>query len=209
MSKKKKRKSVQNKNTRPKNIATKVPNTMHRASISHEVTPDEFEQELKIDLGWQQEIKRKKEPIKEVTLNNKYLSNCKEIGQKKSKQTKSKSYQDSLNSSVRDLSEEKKILEKNIRHKIYYYNDYQFVDIEKECDKRKIILTNFANISIANNYDNDLIIDITSALQSMIGAEHIIYLLEQFFSKMNTKTTIIVDVCKLEDVKKFLKLLLL
>ena len=107
---------------------------------------------------------------------------------------------------IYEKEEEKKILEKNIRHKIYYYNDYQFVDIEKECDKRKIILTNFANISIANNYDNDLIIDITSALQSMIGAEHIIYLLEQFFSKMNTKTTIIVDVCKLEDVKKFLKL---
>ena len=106
---------------------------------------------------------------------------------------------------IYEKEEEKKILEKNIRHKIYYYNDYQFVDIEKECDKRKIILTNFANISIANNYDNDLIIDITSALQSMIGAEHIIYLLEQFFSKMNTKTTIIVDVCKLEDVKKFLK----
>lgn len=117
MSKKKKRKSVQNKNTRPKNIATKVPNTMHRASISHEVTPDEFEQELKIDLGWQQEIKRKKEPIKEVTLNNKYLSNCKEICQKKSKQTKSKSYQDSLNSSVRDLSEEKKILENILSEK--------------------------------------------------------------------------------------------
>lgn len=102
--------------------------------------------------------------------------------------------------------EEIKILEKNIRHKIYYYNDYQFKEIEDECNKNKIILTNFANLPLVKEYENEIIIDITSALQSMKGAEHIIYLLEQLFSTMSDKTKIIVDVDKLDEVKKYLKL---
>lgn len=105
-----------------------------------------------------------------------------------------------------DKEEEIKILEKNIRHKIYYYNDYQFSEIENECNKNKIILTNFANLPSVKDYENEMIIDITSSLQSMKGAEHIIYLLEQLFSTMNDKTKIIVDVDKLDDVKKYLKL---
>lgn len=102
--------------------------------------------------------------------------------------------------------EEIKILEKNIRHKIYYYNDYQFLEIENECNKNKIILTNFANLPSIKNYENEIIIDITSSLQSMKGAEHIIYLLEQFFSTMSDKTKIIVNVDKIDEVKKYLKL---
>lgn len=107
---------------------------------------------------------------------------------------------------IYNKKEERNILEKNIRHKIYYYNEEQFTAIEDECNKRKIILTNFANLPLVKNYDNELIIDITSTLQSMKGAEHIIYLLEQFFSTMNEKTTIIVEADKLEDVKRYLKL---
>ena len=117
MSKKKKRRSTQNKHTRPKHIATKVPNTKHRISPSHEVTLDEFEQELKFDLGQQKEIKKEKEPKKELKFNNKYLSNCKGIEQLKRNQTENKSSQVPLNSSVRDLSEEKKILENILSEK--------------------------------------------------------------------------------------------
>ena len=117
MSKKKKRRSTQNKHTRPKHIATKVPNTKHRTSPSHEVTLDEFEQELKFDLGQQKEIKKEKEPKKELKFNNKYLSNCKGIEQLKRNQTENKSSQVPLNSSVRDLSEEKKILENILSEK--------------------------------------------------------------------------------------------
>lgn len=105
-----------------------------------------------------------------------------------------------------DKEEEIKILEKNIRHKIYYYNDFQFSEIENECNKNKIILTNFANLPSVKDYENELIIDITSTLQSMKGAEHIIYLLEQFFSTMSKKTKVIVNVDKLDEVKKYLKL---
>lgn len=107
---------------------------------------------------------------------------------------------------IYDKEEERKIIEKNIRHKIYYYHEDQFANIEDECNKKKIILANFANLPLIQNYDNNLIIDITSALQSMKGAEHIIYLLEQFFSSMSPKTTIIVNIEKLDDVKKYLKL---
>lgn len=107
---------------------------------------------------------------------------------------------------IYDKIEEKTILERNIRHKIYYYNSDQFEKIENNCNEKNIILTNFANINLINKYDNDLIIDITTTLQSIKGAEHIVYLLEQFFSTVNSKTTIIVDVVMLEEVKKYLKL---
>lgn len=107
---------------------------------------------------------------------------------------------------IYDSEEERKMLEKNIRHKIYYYNSIQLKNIEKECNKKKIILTNFADIQKVNNYENDVMIDITSTLYSFKGAEHILYLLEQFFSNMNDRITIIVDVQKLEDVKKYLRL---
>ena len=79
------------------------------------------------------------------------------------------------------------------------------IDITKD-NSFKIILTNFANLPSVKDYENEMIIDITSSLQSMKGAEHIIYLLEQLFSTMSDKTKIIVDVDKLDDVKKYLKL---
>ncbi len=104
------------------------------------------------------------------------------------------------------IDDGKKVLKKNLRHKIYYYNLEQFDDIEKECKKQNIILSNFAGVNVIKNYENKIIIDITSTLQSMKGAEHIIYLLEQYFSIMSESTTIIVEVNELENVKKYLRL---
>lgn len=107
---------------------------------------------------------------------------------------------------IYNIDETKRILEKNVRHKIYYYDYEQFNAIEKECEKQNIILSNFASINMIKNYENRTIIDITSALQSMKGAEHIIYLLEQYFSTINNNTIIIVDVNELDNVKKYLRL---
>lgn len=99
-----------------------------------------------------------------------------------------------------------KILNENIRHKIYYYHDDQFSKIENECNKNKVILTNFASLPVVKYYENEIIVDITSTLQSIKGSEHIIYILEQYFSSMNDKIKIIVNVNKLDEVKKYLKL---
>lgn len=44
---------------------------------------------------------------------------------------------------IYNKKEERNILEKNIRHKIYYYNEEQFTAIEDDGNKRKIILHNF------------------------------------------------------------------
>ena len=107
---------------------------------------------------------------------------------------------------IYDKDEGRSKLKKNIRHKIYYYNSKELNKIENECNKREIILTNFAGVQKFNNYENDLMIDITNTLYTFKGAEHIIYLLEQFFSTMSEKVTIIVDVQKLDDVKKYLRL---
>jgi len=47
-----------------------------------------------------------------------------------------------------------KILNENIRHKIYYYHDDQFSKIENECNKNKVILTNFASLPVVKYYEN-------------------------------------------------------
>ena len=55
MAKKKKRRSVQNKQVRAKHIANKVPEKKKSIPRSPEITLDEFEQEIKKDLN-QEEI---------------------------------------------------------------------------------------------------------------------------------------------------------
>lgn len=99
MAKKKKRRPVQNKQVRAKHIANKVPEKKKSVPRSPEITLDEFEQEIKKDLYQEKISVKPKQTTKEQT---------------KSKANKVKpsnrQYLTNLPTSVRDLSEEEKIL---------------------------------------------------------------------------------------------------
>lgn len=88
---------------------------------------------------------------------------------------------------------------------LYYYNEKQFTNLIEYCEKNKIILTNFANLQNENNFENSILLDITTTLISIQNAPQLIFLLEQFFSKKNDKITIIIDEKQLEEAQLIFK----
>ena len=107
MAKKKKRRSVQNKQVRAKHIANKVPEKKKSIPRSPEITLDEFEQEIKKDLN-QEEITVK--PNLVTTEQTKAKAKTNKV------KPNNRQYLTNLPTSIRDLSEEEKIL-KNLYSK--------------------------------------------------------------------------------------------
>ena len=101
---------------------------------------------------------------------------------------------------------ENKINLKLLRKDIFYYYDFQYKYLLKYTESNKILLTTFAALQKYNNFDNKILLDISTTMLALKGAPHITFMLEQCLMSSDTNISIVVNYNKLEEVKNILRL---
>ena len=95
---------------------------------------------------------------------------------------------------------------KLLRKDIFYYYDFQYKYLLKYTESNKILLTTFAAFQKYNNFDNKILLDISTTMLALKGAPHITFMLEQCLMSSDTNISIVVNYNKLEEVKDILRL---
>ncbi len=100
----------------------------------------------------------------------------------------------------------KEICLESFKRTLWYYNESQYESLLKHIEENKIIITNFATLQKYNNYDYEILLDLTSTIDSIKGSQQLIFLLEQFFVTANTNIKAIINSNRLDEIKETLRL---
>lgn len=89
---------------------------------------------------------------------------------------------------------------------LYFYDKNQFEDIIEYCNKKNIPICNFATLQNFNYFKSETVLDITSTIISIDGSPQLVFILEQFFCNSSENIVVIINVEKLKETKKLLRL---
>ena len=88
---------------------------------------------------------------------------------------------------------------------LYFYDENQYESIKEHCANNNKLFITFAAITKIDYFQKEVLIDISSLIESIKGAPNLIYYFEQFIVDSNIKKYITVDRKKLDDVKNIFK----
>lgn len=89
---------------------------------------------------------------------------------------------------------------------LYFYEENQYEDVIRYCNKKNIQICNFAALQNFNYFKSETVLDITSTIISIGGSTQLVFMLEQFFNKFSENIVVIVNVEKLKETIKLLRL---